>query len=69
MKTLNSYAKAFSQDFYEKTPKAVFAALAASYLINLLEVVDEPLDRAARNEWETLHMQGIVPQKPPKEKR
>jgi hypothetical protein len=64
LKKSNEYAKAFGQ-LYDKTPKSVFAAVANSLLTlysdgNPNQLIDDFLA-----EWETLHVNGIVPQKPP----
>ncbi len=64
-KTENEYQSLIDQSFYEKCPKAVFAAIAVSYAVNrgipLEEVTSELL-----NEWKTLNGNNIVPQKAPK---
>ncbi len=60
--TENKYQKQISREVFDRTPKAVFAALAVSYFINT-EV--EHIDAALLDEWQLLYMQGIIPQKPP----
>lgn len=60
----NEYARAFGP-LYARTPKAVFAAIAFSFALRLNE---DHADRAAAEflkEWETLHANGIVDQRPP----
>ena len=69
MKLSNEYVEnALSGDFYEKTPKAVFAALAVSLIL----AQDEnfcTVEKRLKDEWEILFENGIVPQKPLKTKR
>lgn len=65
MKKLNGYALAFEK-LYQKTPKAVFAAVAFSYT----STGGEDPAAGRRNfltEWRILWENGIVSQKPPKE--
>ncbi len=64
-KTSNDYADVISQELYEKTPKAVFAAIAISLATSGGERLDEAAD-VLIEEWLILHQNGIVPQKPPK---
>lgn len=66
MKIENSYSQTIPADFYSVCPKAVFAALAASLMLNHCAVPAGELTEALLKEWYTLHMQGIVPQCPPK---
>ncbi len=64
-KLKNGYQKALG-DMYAETPKAVFAALAVS-LIMQLDGDDSPAGRIRNRllgEWTVLHQNGIVPQKP-----
>jgi len=64
MKAMNEYARACGQ--YEETPKAVFAALAYSLAVRLTGEEDYAGAVAIlREEWQTLHEQGIIPQRPP----
>jgi len=62
-KRRNEYISALG-NFYARTPKAVFAAIAFSYANRLFaksegtEVVD-----CLAEEWRVLHENGIVPQK------
>jgi hypothetical protein len=68
-KKMNNYAEAISPELYEKTPKAVFAAIAASFALLLNDEDFDGLDEKLLNEWRTLNQNGIVPQKPIKLKR
>jgi hypothetical protein len=58
--------------FFESTPKAVFAALAYSWASMLPTdcdgeaETDEEVIRRLTAEWQTLHDNRIVPQRPPK---
>lgn len=71
-KVTNEYARALPD--YASTPKAVFAALALSLAERLAGFTElgqqrseEPLADALtilREEWATLHANGIVPQRP-----
>jgi hypothetical protein len=60
----NDYRLLISQQVYEKTPKAVFAALVVSYLLNHQNIKAKDIDKNIREEWANLNAQGIVPQKP-----
>lgn len=62
----NDYVDAIPLEVFEKTPKAVWAAIAISYAVNLGAEGD--FTRATSsvvNEWLTLHLNGIVPQATP----
>lgn len=63
MKVSNEYAQLFPD--YDRIPKAVFAAIAASAL-NVCFCEDDltKVNGALIREWQTLHNAGIVPQKP-----
>lgn len=68
-KKSNEYADLISRRLYEETPKAVLAALLVSFIDrcsggNLEGWAD--MDKALLEEWDILHQNGIVPQKPPK---
>lgn len=63
VKTENEYQKAISANLYEKTPKAVFAAIAVSLLANYAGIDFENIDNAILDEWAILNRNGIVPQK------
>jgi len=68
MKVSNDYAVAFGE-LYERTPKAVFAAVAFS--LSLRNVDEQGPDEAVEHflyEWRVLHENGIVKQKPPTQK-
>ena len=71
MKTMNEYAS--SCENYDQTSKAVFAALAYSLAVRLTGIADEENHAGAldilRDEWRTLHEQGIIPQRPPSNER
>lgn len=65
MKTSNDYAQAFGR-LYDRTPKAVFAAVAMSYAIRVAGA-EEPAGTAIAeflHEWTVLNQNGIIPQKP-----
>ena len=62
----NDYVDAIPSEVFEKTPKAVWAAIAISYAVNLGAEGD--FTKAASSvidEWLTLHLNGIVPQATP----
>lgn len=65
----NEYQNLAGPEVFEKTPKSVWAAMAVSFAIRLAE--DDPTKVRAilGQEWEALHANGIVPQKPIKEVR
>ena len=60
----NDYALALGE-LYDKTPKAVFAAVAVSALTSGGDKLNMAKPYLLR-EWRILHENGIVPQKPPK---
>lgn len=66
MKTTNEYAESFGE--YREIPKAVFAAVALSFALRLVEVEGEDngdmFDLAEKLVVEEWHRAGIVPQKP-----
>lgn len=62
----NEYQKLIAQSFYERCPKAVFAAIAVSYIANMANVSLENVTDEMFREWRVLYEQGIVPQKPTK---
>jgi len=64
-KMLNDYARTLGA-LYDDTPKAVFAALAVSSLTCGGDALAEARERVLA-EWQILHDNGIVPQKPPRE--
>lgn len=51
---------------YEGCPKSVWAAIAVSYATQGGDELSNARAAVLR-EWRTLHEQGIVPQRPPKE--
>lgn len=61
----NEYSKLLISDFYSVCPKAVFAAMAVSLMVNHCSHSFDAVTRALLQEWYILHMQGIVPQCPP----
>lgn len=65
----NEYQEALGFEFFQKTPKSVFAALALSLAQRLCEDNTERAITLLREEWRTLHTAGIIPQKPIKEAR
>lgn len=65
-KTFNEYQKQLSRDFYEKCPKAVFAALAVSFVMRAMGGEFEDVQQHLAEEWAVLHANGVIPQKPPK---
>jgi len=62
----NEYQDLLGADF-DKTPKSVYAALAVSLAMRLNPESNADALKMLRDEWATLHANGIVPQKPPKE--
>lgn len=60
----NAYADELGAMF-DQTPKAVFAALAVSFGTQGGDFLPEAIKRLV-DEWQILHDNGIVPQKPPK---
>lgn len=65
-KKKNVYQKLIDGKFYEQCPKAVFAALAVSYAVNLRGIDMDKVTGELLNEWEILFGNELVPQKPPK---
>lgn len=61
MKKINEYSDSIG--YYERVPKAVFAAIAVSALTVGGDYLNEAEPRLAR-EWWALYNAGIVPQKP-----
>jgi hypothetical protein len=61
----NEYIQALERGVFDSIPKSVFAAIAISYLVNH-GVAFEDVTEEIMNEWQTLHLNGIVPQKPRK---
>ena len=64
LKKKNEYSELVN-DIYDRTPKAVFAAIVVSEYINRLNIPAEELSESVLKEWAVLHENGIVPQKPP----
>lgn len=65
-KTGNEYAEVLGQELYDKTPKAVFAAIAISALTCGGDQMSEARERILA-EWLALYQNRIVPQKPPRQ--
>jgi hypothetical protein len=59
----NEYQEAFPA--YDRTPKAVIAALALSLAMRLSEDDPARAEKLLRDEWRVLHQNNIVPQVPP----
>lgn len=62
----NSYARILTDDFYKKCPKEVLAAISVSFSM----LIDDPenagdWEKAIIREWDILHRNGIIRQKPP----
>lgn len=64
----NDYQKLLTREFYDKCPKAVLAAIAVSYVLNHLGTKPEEAEEVILNEWHLLHNNGIIPQKPFRER-
>lgn len=63
IKKTNNYVDSIVR-LYRKTPKAVFAAIAVSYAMRLYP--EEPnIEEMLLEEWRTLNVCGIIPQKQP----
>lgn len=63
MKT-NAYQEVLSDEFYNKTPKQVLAAICVSYALRQYEDDFSKVEQELLNEWKILHINGIVIQKP-----
>jgi hypothetical protein len=64
VKSFNDYAQRFGP-MYARTPKAVFAAIAYSFADRIIANPSADLIEVIKEEWNVLHDNGIVPQKPP----
>jgi hypothetical protein len=64
IKILNEYAGCIDEGLYEKTPKAVLAAIAVSFISSGGDHMDD-IDDEILKEWRVLYLSGIVPQRPP----
>jgi hypothetical protein len=62
-KLRNEYVNALGRD-YAETPKAVYAALAFALAMRLSEDNPEAARALLAEEWLTLHVCGVIPQKP-----
>ena len=65
MKKSNDYARQLNE-IYDKTPKAVFAAVVVSLLTSGGDYPERALG-GFLEEWRVLYINGIIPQKPPSE--
>lgn len=55
--------------WFDKCPKAVLFEIARQFGMRLAcNFTADAAFTTMRNEWDVLHVQGIVPQKPPKQK-
>lgn len=68
IKLQNDYVEALGFSLYDAMPKAVLAAIAVSALTCGGDHLEHAAARVAE-EWDALHVAGIVPQKPNKEAR
>lgn len=70
----NEYLALAGARFYDRTPKAVFAALAISFAMRIGDDEDsmpqphdmDRIEAILLEEWRILNVNGIVPQKAPK---
>jgi hypothetical protein len=65
LKQHNEYERLIGEELYAKTPKAVLAAIVASFCSVGGDYPESVPDGMLR-EWTILHDNGIVPQKPPR---
>ena len=63
----NEYIKVLG-DLFDKTPKAVFAAILVSILSNGGDAFDGVATQLIA-EWRTLYLNSIIPQRPPTERK
>ncbi len=68
MKISNEYQDMINPLLFERTPKAVLAALLVSEYVNRLGLSGSKIDAAVLNEWTVLYENSIVPQHPPNNK-
>lgn len=65
-KKLNEYVEVLPREVFEDTPKAVWAAIAISFAVNLGAEGDfSKATQAVVHEWSILNQNGIVPQEIP----
>ena len=64
----NDYQNAIEHELFDEIPKSVWAAIAISALTCGGDKLAEAPQLVAK-EWEVLHLNGIVPQKPGKHAR
>lgn len=62
IKKTNEYKQLIKN--YDKIPKAILAAIVVSNLLNHVGTNQEEVTQAIADEWLTLYVNGIVPQKP-----
>jgi hypothetical protein len=64
---MNAKTNEYQKDFpnFERTPKAVIAAVAYSLAMRLSEDDPARAEKLLRDEWRVLHQNNIVPQVPP----
>lgn len=62
----NQYQQTIATELFDACPKAVFAAIAVSFLALQSGDNFERINNELLREWDVLHKQGIVPQAPPK---
>jgi hypothetical protein len=59
----NDYVDSIPLEVFENTPKAVWAAIAISFAVNLVAEGDfKGAAQTVVKEWVALHQNGIVPQ-------
>jgi hypothetical protein len=62
----NNYSLSMDGKLFENIPKTVLAAIAVSFASRIEECSAERTSAFIQKEWEILHLNGIVPQKPPR---
>jgi hypothetical protein len=67
-KITNEYAQTLG-DLYDKVPKAVLAAVVVSLMSCGGDNLEDDMPRQLLDEWQCLHECGIVPQRPPVQRR
>jgi hypothetical protein len=64
MKKSNEYARLIRLATYENMPKTVLAAIAVAFAAQLEGGDLKKAEKKIMKEWDVLHANGIVPQKP-----
>lgn len=59
----NNYQLSINPELYEKTPKAVFAGLLVSYLVNHKGLEFQEINEEILREWNLLIKNGIISEK------